>query len=160
MGEQKESRPEVSEAGSTYDAPLVAPVLTRDVLRVLGEPVYCNQTYRDDERVTYTIESRDIHASPGEIRVTLKERNDAEPELIVDGTPAVGSGISLEIRGPVSDWSLAQTVDDHNLLTELVYQNDPVLSVYGPPAKLELDTIDIRGDTSGDLLIPDEHRGA
>lgn len=157
MGEQKESRAEGVEAEPSYQAPVLAPVISRDLLRVLAEPVYCTQTYRDDERVTYTIENRDINAAPGEIRVTFTERDD-EPELVVDGTPAVGSGISLTVGGAVSDWCLAQTVDDHNLLTELVYQGDSILSVAGPPAKLKPEGIEIRGDSGENLLIPDKHR--
>lgn len=158
MVDQKEGRVGVSGGASEYDAPLLAPAVTRDVLAVFGEPVYGEQTYSDEDRVAYTIESRDTDASPGEIHVSLKERGGEEPELVVDGTPAVGSGISITVRGPVSDWALAQTVDDHNLLTELVFQGEPVLSVYGPPARLRASDIRVEGVSGRELLIPEEHR--
>lgn len=158
MVDQKEGCVGVSRAPSEYDAPLLAPTVTRGVLEVFGKPVYGEQTYSDEDRVTYTIESRDTDASPGEIHVSLKEREDEEPELVVDGTPAVGSGISITVRGPVSDWALAQTVDDHNLLTELVFQGEPVLSVYGPPARLRAGNIRVEGISGPELLIPEEHR--
>lgn len=141
-----------------YDAPVLAPEITDEALSVFGEPVYGDQVHCDDERVTYIIESRDPDLSSGEIRISLEEQEDSEPELAVDGTPAVGSGISMSINGPVSEWTLAQTVDDHNLLTELVYQGEPVFSVYGPPAKLGPSDIVICGDDGDELLIPEEHR--
>jgi len=141
-----------------YEAPVLAPEITREALSVFGEPIYGEQAYCDDERVTYIIESRDPDRSPGEIRISLEEQGDGEPELAVDGTPAIGSGISMSINGPVSEWALAQSVDDHNLLTELVFQGKPVLSIYGPPAKLGPSDIAIGGDGGDDLLIPEEHR--
>ncbi|QLH82331.1 hypothetical protein [Halosimplex pelagicum] len=147
-----------TEPAPEYDAPVLALEITDEALSVFGEPVYGDQISRDDGRVTYIIKSRDPDQSSGEIRISLKERGDSEPELAVDGTPAVGSGISMSINGPVSEWALAQTVDDHNLLTELVFQGEPVFSVYGPPAKLGPSDIVICGDSGDGLLIPEEHR--
>jgi len=158
MVDQKEGRVGESGAAAEYDAPLLAPAVTRGVLELFGKPMYGERAYSDEDRVTYTIESRDTNASPGEIHVSLKGRGDEEPKLVVDGTPAVGSGISMTVRGPVSDWALAQTVDDHNLLTELVFQGEPVLSVYGPPARLRAGDIRVEGGSGAELLIPEEHR--
>lgn len=147
-----------TEPAPEYEAPVLAREITREALSVFGEPVYGKQAYCDDGRVTYIIESRDPDRSPGEIRISLEEQEDGEPELGVDGTPAIGSGISMSITGPVSEWALTQTVDDHNLLTELVFQGEPVLTVYGPPAKLGPSDIAICGDSGDKLLIPEEHR--
>jgi hypothetical protein len=147
-----------TEPTPVYDAPVLAPEITREALSVFSEPMYGEQAYCEDGRVTYIIESRDPDRSPGEIRISLEEQGDGEPKLAVDGTPAIGSGISMSINGPVSEWALTQTVDDHNLLTELVFQGQPVLTVYGPPAKLGPSDIAICGDGGDELLIPEEHR--
>jgi hypothetical protein len=155
---QTEPQPGQERSPPEYDAPVLAPEVTREVLEVFAEPVYGKRTHCDGQRVTFTIESRDTERSPGEIRVSLKEQEGEEAELTVDGTPAVGSGISMSISAPASEWALAQTVIDHNLLTELVFQGEPVLSIYGPPAKLEPSGIAICGDSGDELLIPEEHR--
>lgn len=164
MEDQKETQAGRTGAGLErqpspgYDAPIIAPEITRDVLEVFETPVYVSRTYRDEQRVSYAIESRDPESYSGEIRVTRSEQADGDAVIEVDGTPAIGSGISMSISGPVSDWLLAQTVDDHNLLTELVYQGESVLSIYGPPAKLGPADIAVCGDNGSDLLIPAEHR--
>lgn len=158
MEDQRGSHEKEAERKGNYNAPLVAPNITRNVLEAFGEPAYASRLHCDEERVTYSIKDRHGSSDAGEVLITLKEHEGMNPELAVYGTLGPGSGISMEIRGPVSDWLLAQTVDDHNLLTELVYQREPALSIYGPPAKIVVDDINICGDGNGGVLIPKEHR--
>jgi hypothetical protein len=142
-----------------YDAPIVAPNLSDDVLGVIARTAYGVETSRDDQHVTYTIASRGDDSFKGEVRVTHKKTEDGSDNIEVSGTPALGLGVTMSIEGPIEDWMLAQTVDDHNLLTELVYNGQSVLSIYGPTAKLVPDGIALPDGIDDDnLLIPPEHR--
>jgi hypothetical protein len=90
--------------------------------------------------------------------VSRMEQDNSPATIEINGTPAIGSGIMMSVSGPASEWCLAQTVDDHNLLTELVHQGEAVLSVYGPPAKSTPTGIIVSGEGGDDLIIPENYR--
>lgn len=83
---------------------------------------------------------------PAEVRVQLYENRNGIDTIAIDMSESYRADFS--ITAPALEWSTNQTVDDHNLLTELVAEtlkNDihSVVSVYGPPARQQFQTIEL-----------------
>lgn len=84
---------------------------------------------------------------PG-VTVLLDDQNDTSAIEVIQNDQ-MGFWTSTT-SGPAEDWGLRQTVDDGNLLTTLyhaptdseIYQ----LSIYGPPANVTSDGIEIESD--------------
>lgn len=137
---------------------ITASTITRELLTLFNHPAYHSQQRQNTSDTLEFAFNRSPNDVPGEASLIYREQDDSEPTVTVSATPDIGAGIDVSITGPISDWMIRQRVDDGNLLTELTYNSQPVLTIYGPPATTELHTIKIRQGSSESILIPDEYR--
>lgn len=159
MVEESDPQPDAQYDASTAptDAPIVAPI-TREVLEAFTNAAVVSEQDRGDDQFICVVEDPD-NLNSGAITVSHIDRDhDDIPTVEIDSVPVVGSGILMTVGGPETDWYLTQTVDDHNLLTEFVYEGDWALSIRGPPAELDCSEILIDGKCDHDALIPEKYR--
>jgi hypothetical protein len=141
-----------------YQAPIVTDQVIRSTLEIFAAFPQTTQLYRDKARLNYALEGEDSDKEHGRAAITLQDGKEGSSTLKVGSTPTTGSGISVSISGPTSEWALAQDVDDQSLLTELVYNSQSVLQVVGPPAKLQSSGIKVEADMGDKVLIDEQYR--
>lgn len=159
MVEESDSQPDTQYDASTAptDAPIVAPI-TREVLKAFTNADVVTEQDRGDDQFICVVEDPD-NLNSGAITVSHIDRDHDEiPTVEIASVPVVGSGIVMTVGGPETDWCLTQTTDDHNLLTEFVYEGDRALSIRGPPAEVDCSGIHADGERDHDALIPEEYR--
>lgn len=142
-----------------YNATLIAPTVTRDLLMVFENQVYTSKRKDNTDYLEITV-NRHPEKTPGEATIIYKEPKGKreEPIISVGATPDVAAGIDVSVEGPASNWMLTQRIDDGNLLTELVYNNQAILGIHGASARMKDGNIKIRGEQDDDPLIPEKHR--
>ncbi|MFD1643497.1 hypothetical protein [Halohasta litorea] len=113
--------------------------LSREEFVAIGETVgeQVDTDIGGDSQVKYQMEPYYADTT-GEITLCFKAQD--EPVIIVESIPARGSERGITLTAPASEWTVANDVDDHNIITTLSIAQEvghtAELYFRGPPAKL------------------------
>lgn len=142
---------------TTQNGAVTAEKVDRELLNIFSKHRIGEKSHDGSQRTEIAIRDPRSDTTGGEVNITYREHDNDEPSLEVSGAIAFGSGVTFSIDGPLSDWELAQEVDDHNLLTSLIYEGQSILEVYGPPAKFRSSGIEVERENGEEVLISPTH---
>ena len=113
--------------------------LNREEFVAIGETVgeQVDTDIGGDPQVKYRIEPY-YPDTTSEIVLCFKDRE--EPVIIIESIPTRGAGQGITLAAPASEWTVANDVDDHNIITTLSMAQEvghtAELFFRGPPAKI------------------------
>jgi hypothetical protein len=115
--------------------------ISTDTFARLG-PILGHQSLDTDSSLEFSLQAPSPEPSSTEAEAQIKYTKTDPPAILVRCDVTRSLSRLVTVRAPAEEWMLGQTVDDGNLLTELVVQTQEKderagVSVYGPPAEIE-----------------------